>query len=155
MIEKTVCFTGHRDIPADKVEYVKSELRREIEAAVADGYEHFISGFAEGVDLMAAAAVVELREKYPQIRLEAAIPYRKRVMALTENAETAALLRQCHIIGVHSEEYFRDCFMRRNRIMLFLSTRVIAVYDGRDKGGTVQTLRFAHIHEKEIHEIRI
>ena len=155
MIDKTVCFTGHRDIPADKAEYVRAELCKEIEAAIADGYEHFISGFAEGVDLMAASIVLDLQEKHPGIRLEAAIPYRKRALALLDNPETAAILGKCHVVGVHSEEFFHGCHMRRNRIMLALSSRVIAVYDGRGKGCTVQTMRFAHIYEKDLREIRI
>lgn len=155
MIEKTVCFTGHREIPVEKQELVRRELRREIEEAITDGFHHFISGFAEGVDLMAAAIVLELKTQHPGINLEAAIPYRNRAKALFENADTSAMLQQCNIIGVLSEEYFRDCYMRRNRIMLSLSTRVIAVYDGREKGGTVQTMRFAHVQEKDIREIRI
>ena len=45
MEEKTCCVTGHRDIPTDQVEYVKRELNREIESAIAAGYTRFISGF--------------------------------------------------------------------------------------------------------------
>ena len=35
---------------------------------------HFISGMAMGVDIFAAEAVLKLKEKYPQIKLECAIP---------------------------------------------------------------------------------
>ena len=35
------------------------------------------------------------------------------------------------------------------------SDRVIAVYDGREKGGTVKTIRFAHQFRKELREIPI
>ena len=33
--------------------------------------------------------------------------------------------------------------------------RVIAVYDGREKGGTVKTIRYAHQFRKELREIPI
>lgn len=35
------------------------------------------------------------------------------------------------------------------------SDRVIAVYDGREKGGTAGTIRFAHILKKELREIPV
>lgn len=155
MIDRTCCFTGHRDIPVDKVEYIKKELHREIGEAVAEGYEHFISGFADGVDILAAQAVLELQEEFPKLTLEAAIPYRNRLTKLMQRSDTKELLAGCFGIGVWSEEYQPNCFMVRNRKMLSLSSRVIAVYDGREKGGTAQTMRFAHAQEKTVREIRI
>lgn len=41
---KTCCITGHRDIPAEKKEFVEEELRKEVAAAIEDGYTRFISG---------------------------------------------------------------------------------------------------------------
>lgn len=150
---KTCCVTGHRNIPADKIDYVKQELRREVLAAVQDGYTRFISGFAEGVDLMFAAIVAELKQENDSLWLEAAIPYRKRVSS--PDPVFNELLGQCKSIGVYSEEYSPSCFMRRNRIMVSESQRVIGVYDGREHGGTAGTLRFAGSQEKEVRIIKI
>lgn len=155
MFERTVCFTGHREIPPDRVEYVYRELRREIEEAIADGYEHFISGFAEGADQMAAALVLEQQRVHPNLHLEAAIPYRNRVKTLMGKPETKALLEGCSIIAVRNEAYTPNCFMARNRYMVDNSSRIIAVYDGRYKGGTGQTIRFARVRERDIREIRL
>jgi len=155
MIEQTCGFTGHRDIPADKVDFVKQELRAEIMKAINDGFTHFISGFADGSDLYFSAIVAELKAENPALQLEAAIPYRKRLVKLMDNEETRALVLACNIIGVHSEDYSQDCFMKRNRFIVAHAGRIIAVYDGRDKGGTLSTMRFAHVHEREIREIRI
>ena len=52
METKVCCVTGHRDIPTDRAVYVEQALRREVLAAIEDGYTRFISGFAEGTDLM-------------------------------------------------------------------------------------------------------
>lgn len=153
--ERTACFTGHREINPDMLEHVTQELRREIEEAIADGYTNFVSGFAEGVDQLAAAIVLELKAEHPGIHLEAMIPYPGRLDKLYKDQAATALLHGCSGIGVSSEKYTRDCHMIRNRRMLSMSSRVIGVYDGRDKGGTVQTLRFAHAQGKEIREIRI
>ncbi|WP_417092331.1 VirD4-like conjugal transfer protein, CD1115 family [Intestinimonas timonensis] len=72
---KTCCVTGHRDIPAEKKGLVEEALRREVAAAIEDGYTRFISGFAEGADLMFAAIVAEAKKENGSLFLEAAIPY--------------------------------------------------------------------------------
>ena len=72
---KTCCVTGHRDIPAEKKGLVEEALRREVAAAIEDGYTRFISGFAEGADLMFAAIVAEAKKENDSLFLEAAIPY--------------------------------------------------------------------------------
>ena len=90
MAEKTCCVTGHRDIPEDRIAYVEQELRREVLAAIQDGYTRFISGFAEGADLMFAAIVVEQKKHNPDLFLEAAIPYAGRLK--TKNKQFHELL---------------------------------------------------------------
>lgn len=153
MSTKACCVTGHRDIPADKVEYVKTKLKEEIEKAIADGFTTFISGMAEGVDLLYAELVIEQKTQHPELFLEAAIPYRNRLNA--SDTLFHKYLAGCNGIHVQQEEYNRDCFMNRNRYMVSLSSRVIAVYDGRDSGGTLFTMRYAHTMEREVREIRI
>ncbi len=153
MSEKACCVTGHRDIPADKMEYVKTKLKEEIEGAIADGFTTFISGMAEGVDLLFAELVIEQKAQHPELFLEAAIPYRNRLN--TTDPLFRMCFEGCNGIKVQQEEYSSDCFMNRNRYMVALSSRVIAVYDGRDKGGTLFTMRYAHMMEREVREIRI
>jgi uncharacterized phage-like protein YoqJ len=142
MEEKTCCVTGHRDIPADETAHVKKVLRREIEKAVNDGFTVFLSGFADGVDQYFAEIVLELQSKNPGLKLIAALPYRKRLDACAE-------------VIVIQEEYKPNVYAKRNRYMVEHSDRVIAVYDGREKGGTVKTIRFAHQFRKELREIPI
>ena len=137
---KACCVTGHRDIPAERSEKIRELLRREILAAIEDGYSHFISGFAAGADLLFAEIVVELKKIYP-ITLEAAIPYPGRMK--TPDKSFQRLIRCCDTVKVHSNGYFKGCYMRRNRYMVNQSQRVIAVYDGRPTGGTAATVRHA------------
>lgn len=153
MVYKTCCITGHRDIPAERMAYVEQQLRREVLAAIEAGYTRFISGFAEGADLMFAAIVAEQKENHPELFLEAAIPYAGRLK--TRNKQFHALLQACNGIKVMCREYTPSCFMQRNRYMARESQRVIAVYDGRDRGGTLFTLRYAHTLGREIQVIQI
>lgn len=83
------------------------------------------------------------------------LPYQKRVDSLYQNAHTNALLDACAEVIVIQEEYMSNVFAKRNRYMVEHSDRVIAVYDGREKGGTIKTIRFAHQFRKELREIPI
>lgn len=149
---KACCVTGHRQIAKDKAAYVESELKREIIKAIEDGYTHFISGFARGVDLIFAEIVDGLKSEYP-ITLEAAIPYRKRMNTPEKKFQNLIVL--CDVVGVHSEEYSPSCFTKRNRAMVRLSNRVVVVYDGRQKGGTFSTMRYALGLERDVRIISI
>ena len=138
--EKICCVTGHRDIPEEKMDRIQKLLRQEILAAIEDGYTHFISGFAAGADLLFADIVAELKEIYP-ITLEAAIPYPGRMKTPDETFQR--LIQCCDTVKIHSDSYFKGCYMRRNRYMVDQSQRVVAVYDGRLTGGTAATVRYA------------
>lgn len=153
MSEKACCVTGHRDIPTEKLEFVKGRLKEEIEKAIEDGFTTFITGMAEGVDLLFAELVTEQKEQHPHLYLEADIPYRNRLHAKEPTFQKC--LESCNGIHVQQEKYSSDCFMNRNRHMVALSSRVIAVYDERGKGGTLFTMRYAHTMEREVREIRI
>jgi hypothetical protein len=108
---------------------------------------------AEGVDLLFAALVIDQKEQHPHLFLEANIPYRNRLH--TKEPIFRRCLEGCNGIYIQQEKYSSDCFMNRNRHMVALASRVIAVYDGREKGGTLFTMRYAHMMEREIREIRI
>ena len=149
---KTCCVTGHRDLPADGARMIKKRLEEEVRAAVEDGYTHFMSGFAEGADLMFADIVLKFKKKYPNITLEAAVPYAGRMK--TPNPEFQRLIKLCDEVKVHSPVYQKSCYMQRNRYMVNNSQRVIAVYDGRATGGTAATVRYALSMEREVRYIQ-
>ena len=143
MQEKTCCVAGHRDIPAEQVGHIKKSLEQEVDRAISDGFICFISGFADGVDLLFAGIAAER------------IPYQKRLDTLQKSERTKALIDLCAEIYVASEGYHPSVYAKRNRYMVERSDRVIAVYDGREKGGTIRTIRLAHSMKKELREIAI
>lgn len=153
MIEKTCCVTGHREIPEDKLAYVEAELRKAILAARDSGYTRFINGGAKGADLLFAAIVTELREQGCPIFLETALPYRGRLNS--RDPAFQKMISACDRIKVLYEKSSRSCYHVRNRYMVDESDLVIAVYDGRDTGGTVYTMNYAQDKHKTIQVIRI
>ena len=155
MQTKTCCVTGHRDLPQKEINRVKAAVRKEIERAIADGFTCFMSGFAEGVDQYFAEIVLEMRRLNPALELVAVIPYQKRLDNLQKKKRTYKMLETCADIIVIREEYQPSVYSHRNRYMVEHSDRVIAVYDGREKGGTVGTIRFTHVLKKELREIPV
>lgn len=155
MRKKTCCVTGHRDLPQEEINRVKAELRREIDRALEDGYTCFMSGFTEGVEQYFAEIVMEKQKGDPSLELVAVLPYRKRLEGLKEKGRKYEMLEACSEIIVVQEEYHPSVYSRRSRYMAERSGRVIAVYDGREKGGTVRMIRFAHMLKKELREIPV
>ena len=86
--------------------------------------------------------------------------YRGEIHAILSNVSRAKrrtyeMLEACRDVVVIQEEYQPSVYSHRNRYMVEHSDRVIAVYDGREKGGTVRTIRFAHQMKKELREIPV
>ncbi|NLM83906.1 MAG: DUF1273 domain-containing protein [Clostridiales bacterium] len=153
MTAKTCCVTGHRALPPGRQLEIASALRDEVLRAVEDGYTRFISGFASGVDLMFAEIVDDLARENPALELHAAIPYRGRLH--TRDPVFRRLIARCKDVRVYSETYSSDCYFVRNRAMVEQSQRVIAVYDGRSRGGTAYTIRRAYELGREVRLVLI
>ena len=141
---KTCCVTGHRDLPQNEINKIKAALEHEIDAAVADGVDQY---FAE--------LVLERKQTNPALELIAVIPYRKRLDSLNKKTRTRELLEACADVVVIQEKYLPSVYSHRNRYMVEHSDRVIAVYDGRETGGTAKTIRFTHRMKKELREIPV
>jgi len=150
---KSCCVTGHREIPADKLDFVKQELDREVRLALMEGYRIFLTGFAKGVDILFAECVSTRIGKYPDVFLEAVLPYPGVVNKLT--MDERALLSKCSGVKTICEKYQHSCFFQRNRYMVGQSSRVIAVYDNRAGGGTLFTMDYARAMDRDLRIIQI
>ena len=81
---KACAFTGHRPkkLPWGYNEKdmrcvaLKAELERQIRLLIQEGVMDFLSGMAEGIDLLAAEIVLNLRAEYPDIKLHCILPCR-------------------------------------------------------------------------------
>lgn len=147
-VESTCCVTGHRKVPKEKITKVRKRLLDEIQNAISDGYTSFIMGGADGVDLMFGELVLEFRDKGCQIELVADIPYRNRLNS--KSVVFRQVIAGCSAVNVVMEGYQPSCFHARNRDMVQKSSRVIAVYDGRENGGTAYTIRYARALQREV-----
>ena len=164
-LKNTCCFTGKRpqsfsfgfDESSKDCILLKKKLETEIEKAINDGYKNFISGMALGVDLWAAEIVLKLKEKYPEIELYCAIPYKAQSIAWSQGHRERYMtcVHRCKKYEVVSPVYTKDCFFKRNMYMVDNSSLVIAVSDNPPTGGTAHTINYAKRMGRQINMIEI
>lgn len=157
-MSKTACFTGHR--PGKLGGYKASENKEllwKLHDVIIDHIENkgvsvFVTGMALGIDMWAARIVLKLKEKYPDIKLIAAIPCDNHPAKWNQEdkKEWENITSKCNkVFYVSKEPYTSFCMQKRNEFMVNSSHYVIAVWDGTP-GGTGNCVRYAKSREKEI-----
>lgn len=146
------CFTGHRPgkLPwryneADRrCLALKRRVADAAEAAYQEGYRHFLCGMALGCDLYFCEAALSLRERFPDVTVEAAIPCPSQADAWApeQRARYRRLVEACDFETLVSARYTATCMQRRDRYMVDHASLLIAVFDGTP-GGTRYTMQYA------------
>lgn len=147
----TACFTGHRTVPIVKRPIVKERLKETVESLIRQGYLYFGAGGAMGFDTMAAECVLELREKYPNIKLILVLPCRDQTAKWSEKdvQKYNEILGLCDKITYVSEYYTDGCMLERNRRLVDGSSVCIA-NKTRERGGTAYTVNYAYKSDVEV-----
>ena len=152
--EKTCCFTGHRPEKLHESEgEVIYALRAKVCHAIEDGFDTFITGMSRGVDIWAAEIVLELKRENPEIRLVAALPYDGMGNSWNSRWKNSYfdILEKADLIKIFSPNYQPFVYGERDRWMVDMSSRVIAVYHG-EAGGTKNTMDYAEKNGIEVIE---
>lgn len=151
---KAVAFSGHRTFKAaaghdlfssaEPAMPLDRRLEGTLRALAAEGYTDFLCGMAEGFDLLAARCVVRLRDKFPAVRLIAAIPFPGQDDRFPPELRERyrRLLSLCDCAVVLSPVYTPDCFHRRNDFLTDNASVLVCYYNGT-KGGTAYTVKRA------------
>ena len=146
------CFTGNRPhrLPWGENEddarcvIIKQKMLEQIERLIGDGIILFVCGMAQGADTYFAESVLLLREKYPHIQIEGAIPYFGQADSWSESqkARYEKILSQIDYKTVVSENPSRYAPLKRNRYMVDKSSVLLSLnYD--NTGGSVYTEHYA------------
>ena len=141
----SAAFTGHRFYDFSQREFIQECLTSAISEAYDHGIRNFISGFALGIDLMAAQLVQSLKCNLPGISLTAAIPFKGQAERynIYDKRVYRRLLELADKVIVLSDCYYPRCFLDRDEFMVENASYLIAYYDGREKGGTYYTVKKA------------
>ena len=109
------------------------------------GYKEYYTGMASGFDMTAAEAVLQVRERYEDIKLIAAVPFRETALVVLKR-KTSCCMPVCWK-GWTGWSWFRDyhkgCYLRRDEYMVHKADTVIAYWDLVPKGGTFYTVNKA------------
>jgi len=142
---KTVCFTGHRQIPDADYPQLEEALRLEIERQILQGATHFRTGGALGFDTLAALCVLSLRKRYPEIRLELILPSPGQTAGWREADERLyrQILAQADSHRYVAQTYYRGLLQQRNRVLVESADVCIAYLRDSHGGGTAYTAALA------------
>lgn len=151
--ECSVAFTGYRTakISSDqqRIHEIVGDIRRrlslEISALVQRGYTTFLSGMAEGFDMLAAEEVIRLQLHNPTIKLIAVIPFAQQRQSLGRCDKTRYdnILSHASQQITLADQYHISHFFRRNDFLVDNCSHLICYYDGQN-GGTRYTIERAH-----------
>ena len=159
---KRCAFTGYRpqkmvfgfnESDPRCVEF-KARLHDTIEGLIGQGFAHFISGGAMGMDMFAAEAVLDLKEKFPWIILEMVSPFDGQAdnWQPEYQARHARLFAEADMVTAISHQYTRSCLFIRNRYLVDNADLILAAYDGQP-GGTAMTVEYAHNMDIPVQQI--
>lgn len=141
---QTVCFTGHRKIPPEKLDGIYMQLKTILINLIENGYKFFGIGGALGFDTIAAQAVLELKQQYSQVRLILVLPCLSQANSWSEKDRRIyeSIKKQADKVVYTSLQYTSGCMHKRNRHLVDYSSICIC-YLTTSLGGTAYTVDYA------------
>lgn len=144
MRERTACFTGHREISSFQSFTIRRKLKKTLQELIKQGYCYFGTGGALGFDTIAAQTVLDLRKKYPNIKLILVLPCVTQADRWNKNDREIYeyIKEQADKVVYISDQYTRGCMHKRNRHLVENSSVGICYLTQRT-GGTAYTVNYA------------
>lgn len=141
---QSVCFTGHRYLPAGDARQLSKRLDELLALCYDHGYRDYFCGGALGFDMLAAERVSALHSKHADVRLILAIPCSNQTnhWSKQDAARYERILYAADDIRVLSPFYYEGCMQVRNRYMVDRSNLCVC-YLRHAKGGTASTVAYA------------
>lgn len=149
--EETANLTGHRpkslpwgyDESKQSCINFKTDTKKVFEGAIKFGLKTYLTGMAEGFDMIGAEILIELRKTH-DIKIVAVVPCLGQELKWkpSQQARYKKILSQCDDIVILSDHYYKDCMNDRNKFMVDHSSVCIACWNGKPSG-TGNTVRFA------------
>lgn len=108
---------------------------RVFEGAIKYGLKTFLTGMAEGFDMIGAEILFELRKSY-NIKVIAIVPCLGQELGWkpSQQERYKRILSQCDDVIVLSDHYYKNCMNDRNKYMVDHSSVCIACWNGGPSG---------------------
>lgn len=155
-----VCITGHRPPGLPGGYNGSKELNDFIRAVVsqfyAQGYKTFISGGALGADQIFAEAVIDIKSLHDDIELIIARPFPSQASQWPRSSQVkfdGICDKADIVIDVSPDPYHPMKMQTRNEWMVDHSSCIIALWNGKESGGTWNCLSYVRKTIKPIYHI--
>ncbi len=145
--EKSVSFTGYRSSKIilsspdpDIIGIVGERVYQTIISLYAHGYIYYYNGMSEGFDLIAALAVLKLKELHPEVQLIAVIPFEGQELKYSDKDKITYkhICNSANQVLFTSSNHEKDVYLKRNDYLLDSCKVVVCYYNGV-RGGTMYT----------------
>lgn len=160
----SLCFTGHRPKDFDNQLSMAHPIYKDIikqltiivERYILLGVDTFYSGTADGIDLIAFFVVAKLKQKYPYIKNITCTPFiqQPNIVKCKDWHNKMLEITDQNIVVSTIPEYkcsnLKGAYQKRNEYMVDNSDYVIAVWNGKNSGGTYNCIRYAKKQNKKI-----
>ena len=149
--QQTCCFTGHRDLPKYEEQKVLTRVRYILEPLVNRGVKYLAVGGAVGFDMIVAEYLLDHRDKY-KCKVISFLPYPnwRDGWAEEDIRRQDRIMERCDKVSYACQEYSRDAFLIRDRLLVDASGYCIS-YCNRTTGGTAYTVRYALKNEVPVY----
>lgn len=170
--EEMVCVTGHRpdrlygyDLNNKKYQELATKIANKCEELILEkNIKYFITGGALGADTVSFFAIEFLKKKYPNIKNIVAIPFKNvfikwqptdidrfnRMLSLADGVIEVDLLPKYNVPFIRKGDYHISKMNNKNDFMVDSSDYLLAVFDGKYRGSTYNTMSYAKYNNKEI-----
>ena len=138
----TCAVTGHRTVK-DNFDFEK--LKKDLAEIIENGYTFFLTGMAQGFDLLCFKALHSLKEKYSHIKICAVIPCsdQSKYFSLSDRETYKIFLSLADFIASEEKPYFKGCMLIRNNFLIDNCSLLYAYFNGEKHGGTYYTINRA------------
>ena len=144
--DRSCFFSGHRIISASLRPAIEHRIESACETLIHNhGVTDFITGGALGFDTLAALAVLRIRERYEDIRLQLFLPCTDQAKRWNNHDKSVwkqILESADEYKYITDGSYLPGCMQLRNRAMADAAAHGI-VYCTKKRGGTFYTLTYA------------
>lgn len=111
-----------------------TELYRLLLELYKQGYTHYYSGMSEGVDMLAANAVLDFKDEHPDVRLVAVVPFKwqqERYSTTGKNDYKYICSEADEVVTLAEEFAGNNFYLRRNDYLVENCSTMVCYHDGQ------------------------
>lgn len=138
--QTTLAFSGHRKYPDN--DELKTALGFALEKFYRAGYRTFLCGMADGFDICAAEAVMEMKKRHDDIILVGIVPFDNHRHVIKNVGRYDSVTASTDVIVTLSRRYYSGCYYRRDDYLVEHASALLCYCDG-SASGTRYTVRKA------------